>query len=166
MAAGELLVAYAIDDAYGLRCRRADRRMTSEGKPFFSRPDNVHFNISHSGEYVLVGVDRAPVGVDIQCHTSATEGVARRIMSADAFASWKASADRAAAFFDRWVEKECALKWRGVGIGELTQTDAPLPQGVSVFRLPAPEGYSAAVCGTPPTPPRLVPEDQLLNVSC
>ena len=36
------------------------------GKPFFPDREELHFNLSHSGDLALCGLDRAPVGVDIQ----------------------------------------------------------------------------------------------------
>lgn len=165
MAAGEILLAYALDDTYG-SCYGARRRETTpEGKPFFSSSDSVQFNISHSGEYVLVGVDRSSVGVDIQYHIPIQEHTARKVMPDDVFAVWKAQGSRTSAFCDYWVKKESALKWRGVGIGALAQVDAVLPEGVSISPLSAPGGYSAATCGSPTAALRLIPFDQLLTVS-
>ena len=36
------------------------------GKPFFQTYPEIHFNISHSGRFVVCAVDDAPVGADIQ----------------------------------------------------------------------------------------------------
>lgn len=35
------------------------------GKPFLSKSD-FHFNISHSGQYLIIGVDKDEIGVDIE----------------------------------------------------------------------------------------------------
>ncbi len=37
------------------------------GKPFFEKPwDGYHFNISHSGDIVVMGIGRVPLGVDVE----------------------------------------------------------------------------------------------------
>ena len=36
------------------------------GKPFFPGHEDLHFNLSHSGELALCALDGAPVGADIQ----------------------------------------------------------------------------------------------------
>ena len=36
------------------------------GKPYLAKREDIHFNISHSGDYVCAAVSDKPVGVDIQ----------------------------------------------------------------------------------------------------
>jgi len=48
--------------ALGSDCEKI--KETSEGKPFL--PDGPSFNLSHSGDYVILGVSEHEVGVDIE----------------------------------------------------------------------------------------------------
>jgi 4'-phosphopantetheinyl transferase len=39
---------------------------TTQGKPFLRNHHNIHFNLSHSGSWILCGFGDAPVGVDVE----------------------------------------------------------------------------------------------------
>lgn len=147
MALGEVLLAWALHDEYGVVADRGDRREGARGKPFLEGHGGIRFNLSHSGAYVLAGIDWAPVGVDIQIRGCDDERLARKVMPACAFAAWLEAPDRAAAFCDFWARRECELKWWGIGIGGLGRTDLSLPEGVGIGMVESPPGYSAAACG-------------------
>ena len=48
-----------------------------------SGPHPIHFNMSHSGEMVVIGVAGAPLGVDVECLNRRldAESIARRFFS-------------------------------------------------------------------------------------
>lgn len=168
MALGEVLLAWALHDDYGVVAERGARCEGENGKPSLEGYGGIHFNLSHSGTYVLVGIDRAPVGVDIQICGCDDERLARKVMSADAFHAWFDASDRAAAFCDFWVRRECELKWWGIGISGLGRGDLSLPEGVGIGMVESPPGYSAAACGASLggrsvlLPACAVPADELL----
>lgn len=146
-------------------------RYGAAGKPELARPGSenvVRFNLSHSGDVVLVAVaqDRE-VGVDVEAvrGAAATDGVAARFFHPAEVASLAAleNTERSLAFYRFWTRKEAYLKARGDGLGGgLAALDTcglaasaaqpirfadPLSGGRSwwVFDLDLAPGYAAAV---------------------
>ncbi|MGA9725757.1 MAG: 4'-phosphopantetheinyl transferase superfamily protein [Candidatus Binatus sp.] len=82
---------------------------------------NLSFNLSHSGELVLIAVaiDR-DIGVDIEFidNTVLSEEVAKRFFSANEIAALEALPQslRSAGFFKSWARKEAYIKARGMGL--------------------------------------------------
>ena len=151
MALSEILLAWALRESYGVTPLAADRFEGKHGKPLLRCAcGEIAFNISHSGSLVLVGVDRTPLGVDIQEHRVADQRVARKIMDSAMFAAWMTSSNQTPLFCDCWARRESELKWWGVGISGLGRDDLALPAGVSSRPVRVPEGYSAWVCATLP----------------
>lgn len=151
MALSEVLLAWALHESYGITLRAADRFEGKYGKPLLRCAcGEIAFNISHSGSLVLVGVDRTPLGVDIQEYRVADQRVARKIMDPATFAAWMISSNQTPLFCDCWSRRESELKWWGVGISGLERDDLVLPAGVSSRPVCVPEGYSAWVCATLP----------------
>ena len=88
------------------------------GKPGLSSV-GPEFNLSHSGEWVMVAVASRPVGVDIQCDDGrALDGLARTVLSPAELVAFYAlpPALREEFFYARWTAKESYLKCVGSGI--------------------------------------------------
>jgi 4'-phosphopantetheinyl transferase len=82
---------------------------------------HLHFNISHSGDWILVAFAHAfPVGIDIESvrAAGATEDLAEYLMSDREQQALHALPrdQRAAAFLQCWTSKEAFLKGTGVGL--------------------------------------------------
>jgi 4'-phosphopantetheinyl transferase len=98
----------------------------SRGKPQLDATSvpqdrHVHFNISHSGDWILVAFARAfPVGIDIESVRAAgtTEDLIEYLMSAGERRSLDTlpKEQRPAAFLQCWTSKEAFLKGVGVGL--------------------------------------------------
>ena len=144
------------------------------GKPILAtalqtRPERLHFNLSHSGDYGLLGVSWGRViGVDLEILRSTTDhaALARRCFSADEVADWKAlpPAEREDGFFLAWTRKEAFIKATGEGLrrelrsfsvtlsphqrAELYSTapDKKEKECWQLFNLEPPPGYKAALC--------------------
>jgi 4'-phosphopantetheinyl transferase len=147
------------------------------GKPYIdSLPTGVglSFNLSHSGEYILIAVGRnRKVGVDIEKIRPQVdlEGIARRFFSPNEVKSLIRFEDelRLEAFFRCWTRKEAYIKARGGGLSipldqfdvtldpespaELlaTRDDPELASRWSLTGIDLEEGYLAALAveGTP-----------------
>lgn len=151
MALGELLLAWALFESCGESAHPDERCEGPHGKPMLcgaGKAARLEFNLSHSGTYVLVGIDEHPLGVDIQLRDRGDVRLARKVMPDDAFEQWVDAKDKTAAFCDFWVRRESELKWWGIGISALGRDDLVLPEGVELRAVQAPHSYSAAVCGT------------------
>lgn len=115
---GEALVIFALRTYWGLspdsyRIARGDK-----GKPFLVGRENIHFNISHSGEYVVCAVSDREVGIDIEKRAKARMEVARRFFHEQEIEELMAlSGDKQdELFFNYWSAKESFLKYVGTGL--------------------------------------------------
>ncbi len=86
------------------------------GKPYLRDYPNVHFNISHSGQYVACAVADCPVGIDVQVIGAYRPDVAARVCNEEELAGIEASVNPATEFTKLWTRKEAYLKMLGCGI--------------------------------------------------
>lgn len=105
------------------------------GKPQLAG-DEVHFNVSHSGELAVVAVSDAPVGVDIEQQRAIADPVAfARRLHFDTTDPHE--------LMRLWCRKEAWLKARGIGLAGVTERMDL--RGWFVVDLAIADGYSAAV---------------------
>ncbi|GAA3647655.1 4'-phosphopantetheinyl transferase family protein [Streptomyces fenghuangensis] len=115
----------------------------------------VHFSLSHAGDVVLIALDDAPVGADVEAYPTAAavaETVSALHPRERAEIGRLAPADRPAAFARCWTRKEAYLKGTGTGLGESPDTTyvgslatpAAVP-GWELTDVAVPGGYAAAV---------------------
>jgi 4'-phosphopantetheinyl transferase len=130
----------------------------SNEKPFL--PDcDIEFNVSHSGDFVIVGIGRDELGVDIEAANRRVnlEALARRFFAQREYAWWEARHFARDAFFQIWTHKESYLKATGQGISvELAGIDRSpwLEQKGQAedwhsFSLQAPGVYEVAITCRP-----------------
>ena len=118
-------------------------REAEGGKPYFAAHPEVHFNLSHSGEYILFGLARQEIGVDIQRMQSANvPRLARRVLSAEEVRQMELSAEPERFFFERFALREAYGKYTGRGVFE--GMGEPLGEGWGT-NLAVVDGYAAAV---------------------
>lgn len=126
-AAKEFLIGRALlRSALGERLRRlpAGLRFTRDpdGKPQLEgEPGHLHFNLSHSRDWVVLALSNfGEVGVDVEHHerTNNLQGIAGRFFSAAENLGLDALADapRRQRFFELWTIKEAYVKALGRGI--------------------------------------------------
>ncbi|CCH57119.1 Putative 4'-phosphopantetheinyl transferase slr0495 [Fibrisoma limi BUZ 3] len=90
----------------------------TSGKPHLLDNDQVQFNISHAGNWVLVSLAAVAVGVDVeQVRPSFRyEGVLAHSFSAEEQRYVTESADPRRVFFRLWTRKEALAKGIGTGL--------------------------------------------------
>jgi 4'-phosphopantetheinyl transferase len=142
-----------------------DRACAQCGDPMHGRPtvhrEGFDFSVSHSGDWCLVAVGAAPIGVDLE-RVGPLEDVAplvARTLNGFEQAEF-AAADQevqAAAFYRAWSRKEAALKAVGLGMSaDLAMVDvrdvATSIAGIALWLrdLDGPEGYAAALASASP----------------
>lgn len=101
----EFQIPYTAKIAYGLH-----------GKPYLADYPDVHFNISHSGQYVVCIVCDRPVGIDIQEIAPYRPEVAASVCNLTEMAQLNVSAEREREFAQIWAKKEAFVKLTGDGI--------------------------------------------------
>jgi 4'-phosphopantetheinyl transferase len=114
----DALLRYALRHTLGTD--RAEPALTEDGKPFLPGRKDFHFNLSHSGNWVVIAWSDRPMGIDVEviAMDEGKEQLARRFFSADEqdylFATQ--GQERALRFFEIWTKKESYLKYLGTGI--------------------------------------------------
>ncbi|MEK4323543.1 4'-phosphopantetheinyl transferase superfamily protein [Bacillus sp. FSL K6-3221] len=159
---GEVLVRQTIHDMYELPMDEIVFETEGNGKPVVRQLPSFHFNLSHSGDWVVCAVDDAPVGIDIEEIKPIDLAIAKRFFSADEYQDLLSQpAERQEAyFFHLWSMKEAFIKLTGKGLSyglssftarlsedgqaALTLPDHEAPCFVQTYSLdPA---YQMAVC--------------------
>ncbi|WP_423059755.1 4'-phosphopantetheinyl transferase family protein [Bacillus safensis] len=159
---GEVLVRQTIHDMYDLPMDQIVFETEGNGKPVVRQLPSFHFNLSHSGDWVVCAVDDAPVGIDIEEIKPIDLAIAKRFFSADEYQDLLSQpAERQEAyFFHLWSMKEAFIKLTGKGLSyglssftarlsedgqaALTLPDHEAPCFVQTYSLdPA---YQMAVC--------------------
>lgn len=116
MLVGAALARYMIWKMFQIPVSQQHIAYGSHGKPYLWDFPNVHFNISHSGQYVACAVADRPVGIDVQVIGVYRPEVAARVCSEEELSWIGTSDDPAAEFTKLWTQKEAHLKMLGRGI--------------------------------------------------
>lgn len=105
------------------------------GKPYLLDYPHVHFNISHSGQYVACAVCERPVGLDIQVIKPYDPDAARLVCTAEELQQIETSADSSIEFTKIWTRKEAWLKMFGCGLMKKSELfKSPPPSKVQTVR--------------------------------
>jgi 4'-phosphopantetheinyl transferase len=89
-----------------------------KGKPFVAETD-IQFNVSHSGDYLLVAVMRdQAIGVDVECVKSNKDflAIAERFFAPSEVGAIRRDENPVAAFYRCWTRKEAFVKATGLGL--------------------------------------------------
>lgn len=141
---GERLLETGLRREYGCELSKEPRGRGEHGKPFLALRPDIHYNISHSGKYVVCILAGEEVGIDIQIHKKANYWrMLERIMPPDKIRELLEGERPVEAFFARWVLCEAYIKWTGEGLSRDLRTVNP-EEGFYTF-LELEEGYSGAV---------------------
>ena len=122
------LLAHAVGEHFGLSFLPEIAR-TDRGKPYFPSHPHLHFNLSHSGDFLVCALDDAPVGVDIQIPRPSRSSFLDRLCSPTERAWLASRRDAPHTFALFWAMKESRCKWSGLGITRpISNIAIPLPQ--------------------------------------
>lgn len=141
---GEKLLEIALKEEYGRSLRFEPRAKGEHGKPFFTLQPSIHYNISHSGDYVVCAIASQPVGIDIQQYREASyEKILKRMVAENHIRDVMEAEDIQKAFFDKWAALESYIKWTGEGLSRDLKA-INMEEGWHQS-LPFKEGYSACI---------------------
>lgn len=88
------------------------------GKPYLKN-SNIHFNMSHSGEYAVLAVGDSRVGIDVERLRKNRLSVARRCFCPEEYADIMSAGDKLLQelrFLEYWTMKEAYVKYIGAGL--------------------------------------------------
>jgi 4'-phosphopantetheinyl transferase len=129
---------------------------TENNKPFVSDKADFHFNISHSGNWLVLIFSRNPCGVDVEKIQPDFnfDGVMKLTYHPDEIGYVQWSPDQHKAFFRIWAIKESFLKATGVGLIDnlsdlnmmknSTLLENPNPWKIQSFIIDG--GYWCSIC--------------------
>lgn len=102
-----------------------------EGKP---QAENIQFNLSHSGNFVICAVGEKAVGCDIEKTGKEPEGVAERFFHQNEaqYLRKHQEPERSKMFFRLWTWKESYVKMTGEGLKLPLQEFEILPEGEKI----------------------------------
>lgn len=116
---GEILIRKKISEQLGIRNDEIIFAKNSYGKPYLKNDRNFHFNISHSGDFVVVAVGDKPVGIDVEQvkYMDDYRRIAERYFTKSELAYiTKIDCDNLGRFFEIWTAKESYIKCQGKGL--------------------------------------------------
>ncbi|MCP5045765.1 MAG: 4'-phosphopantetheinyl transferase superfamily protein [bacterium] len=113
---GDLMIRDLIRQKTGLANHQIEFDSNEYGKPALRNRQDFHFNISHSGDWVVAAIDENPVGIDIEEIQHIDLSISRDYFSPDEHKDLMTSHDRQAYFFTLWSLKESYIKILGKGL--------------------------------------------------
>lgn len=115
-ANGRQLLRYALQQEYGADLETLVIKEGEYGKPYFEQRREIHFNISHSGEYVALVLSDNEVGIDIQQVRPVRGGLVEKLCDENERKYVYASDNAEKAFITLWALKESYIKAIGKGM--------------------------------------------------
>jgi 4'-phosphopantetheinyl transferase len=126
-------------------------------KPYISNHEDIHFNLSHSGNMVLCAISDMEVGADIEYVDAGIDlNIAKLYFYNSEYENIMDSTNPADEFFRYWVLKESYMKYTGLGMNlSLDSFEILIEDKISLknnyenltFNLFEIEDYKIAVAG-------------------
>lgn len=115
---GDVLARYAICKRLGVRNMDLVFGTNEYGKPVLHEPNGIHFNISHSGNWVVCAVDDNVVGIDVEMIKPIDFKIVERFFSRDEYISFVNQPEemKLQYFYMIWTLKESYIKTEGKGL--------------------------------------------------
>ncbi len=114
----ELVLRRAVSENLPLPVGKIAFDYNPYGKPFLVNAGGFHFNLSHSGRWVVCVIDSAPAGIDIELVKPVGYDLAGRFFSRLEYADLMArnEPERLNYFYALWTLKESYIKALGRGL--------------------------------------------------
>ncbi|MCB5034016.1 4'-phosphopantetheinyl transferase superfamily protein [Streptococcus mutans] len=112
---GHLLSRYAIVQEYALTNKEIQIRRHAYGKPYIKDYSQIHYNISHSGEWVVVAIGKSPIGIDVENRREDWDLIGERVFS-ESEKYWSQNSYKRKAIL--WTIKEAYVKYLGTGLSK------------------------------------------------
>ena len=170
---GEVLARHIISETFHLPNDQIRFTEGRYGKPAAEGLNDFHFNISHSGNWIVCGAGTKPIGVDVEKIKPINFDIAERFFSPSEHHDLmeKDDSERLSYFYHLWTMKESFIKQAGKGLSlpldsfsvklnEQGRASVETPPGYPPCYIQAYEidpGYKMAVCSAAPEfPGRIV----------
>jgi 4'-phosphopantetheinyl transferase len=117
---GRGCLRYLLGQRLGLPAATVALRTGRFGKPHLAEPSGVHFNVAHSGDWVVVALAAREIGIDLEQMVpdfDFTEVAAQRFSPAEQ-QLLALSPEPQLAFYHIWTQLEARAKASGLGLGD------------------------------------------------
>lgn len=113
----EVIVRFALWEQYGLR--NVKIKKGEYGKPYLEDYKDIHFNLSHSGEWVMCAVGDMQIGIDVEQIKEKDLSVSKLVFTSGEceYLSTLDINDVTKEFYKIWTLKESYIKNTGKGLG-------------------------------------------------
>jgi 4'-phosphopantetheinyl transferase len=112
----DLLIRDVIMQKTGLNNEDISFTTNDYGKPFLKDRDDVQFNLSHSGVWVVGVIDHQIVGIDVERVQEIDLDISKNYFSPDEHEDLMSKGDKFDYFFTLWALKESYIKILGKGL--------------------------------------------------
>lgn len=114
---GDVLIRYIACQKKQVTNKELVFTQNKYGKPFLRNLNSFHYNISHSGNWVVCAVSNKQVGIDIEEMKPIDIDIAKRFFSDSEYKDLILNhKDQISYFYDLWTLKESYIKYRGKGL--------------------------------------------------
>jgi len=110
-----VLIDYALN-LLGYQEKNLKVAFNEFGKPYYPDLPNFHFNLSHSGNYVVLATDNQEVGIDIQKVVKGKEKAISKVLNEKELETLKHK--KAKDYVRLWTYKESYVKYLGQGLNK------------------------------------------------
>lgn len=117
-AYGEILIRYLICKRTNIMNEDIEFSTNKYGKPYFNNQNEMFFNISHSGRYVVCGWSEHEIGIDVEKKNTAHIEIAKKYFAEDEYKTIisKGEQEQSHLFYEYWTLKESYIKYKGLGL--------------------------------------------------
>ncbi|GKU77866.1 4'-phosphopantetheinyl transferase superfamily protein [Paenibacillus sp. L3-i20] len=115
---GDALIRTAIMSRLGVPNESITFNYNEYGKPTLARCEGLHFNLSHSGDWIVAFISTYEVGIDVEEVRSIDMNIASSYFAKEEYRDLlaKSEGERTAFFYELWTLKESYIKARGEGL--------------------------------------------------
>ncbi|WP_421616964.1 4'-phosphopantetheinyl transferase family protein [Brevibacillus sp. TJ4] len=128
---GDVLVRQIVCRTFQIENDRIAFRRNRFGKPFLPDFPRFHFNLSHSGKWVVCATSHSRIGIDIEKVESIDLDIAKQFFSNAEYEDLanKPDEEKRASFYEIWTLKESYIKAVGMGLSLPLQSFAVKTSG-------------------------------------
>ena len=156
---GEFLIRNIISHQLNIDYPNIALTKNEYGKPFIEDYPDFHFNISHSGNWVVCAISNMPVGIDIELMKPIDYSLAEHFFYPREYERLVNAENKSDCFYDIWTLKESFIKAVGTGLslpltsfgvktdGDLISLEYEGYSGYTFQRYFLDPDYKLAVCG-------------------
>ncbi len=112
----EVLLRYGLKKDLGLEGMEIEFEKNDYGKPELKKNKQIHFNVSHSGDWVVCAISDQPVGVDVELEKEHDLQIAKRFYGKKEYDALLKSKNQKELFITFWTLKESYVKAEGKGL--------------------------------------------------